>query len=91
MKGKSGYITGIYNPNVFNGSNWKINYCESKRCPSQSKCQNSDDIGDMKFVKVAVELITFLRQEYITLFGWALYNSESERTADRENGLRFNF
>ena len=51
MKGKSGYITGIYNPNAFNGSIWKINYCQSKRCPSQSECQNSADIGDMRFVK----------------------------------------
>ena len=51
MKGKSGYITGIYNPNAFNGSIWKINYCQSKRCPSQSECQNSADIGDMRFAK----------------------------------------
>ena len=44
-------MTGVYNPDAFNGSIWQVNYCQNKRCPSQSECQKSVDLGDMKLVK----------------------------------------
>ena len=45
IKEKNGYVTGVYNPDAFNGTVWKIDFCQKKRCPLPPKCSNKCSFG----------------------------------------------